>query len=97
MKSLMLVFALGTAALTATPMAHALQETAEAPSARVLNDIAYYDGADADPERHALNLVLPAEGAARAAVLWRHLLEPQTEEDFVAVMRHWAQLFDRAT
>ncbi|MBO6730802.1 MAG: alpha/beta hydrolase [Maricaulis sp.] len=72
MKSLMLVFALGTAAPTATPMAHALQDTAEAPSARVLNDIAYYDGADADPERHALNLVLPADGAARATVLWIH-------------------------
>jgi hypothetical protein len=49
------------------------------------------------PERAPWEAEGAAGGAARAAVLWRHLLEPQTEEDFVAVMRHWAQLFDRAT
>ncbi|WP_300529105.1 alpha/beta hydrolase [Maricaulis sp.] len=39
---------------------------------RIINDIAYFQGEGADAERHALNLVLPADGAPRATVLWIH-------------------------
>lgn len=41
-------------------------------STRTLTDIAYFEGAGADPQRHALNLVLPADGAPRATMLWIH-------------------------
>lgn len=33
-------------------------------------DLAYYDGADADPARHKLNLVLPETDAPTAVLLW---------------------------
>lgn len=41
-------------------------------STRTISDIAYYDGESADAERHALNLVLPADSAPRATMLWIH-------------------------
>ena len=33
-------------------------------------DLAYYDGADADPARHRLNLVLPGTDAPTAVLIW---------------------------
>lgn len=44
----------------------------ESPQTRTVMDLAYYEGADFDDRRHRLNLVLPAQGAPRATVLWIH-------------------------
>ena len=39
---------------------------------QVLEDLLYYDGEDANPDKHRLNLVLPADGEPRAGLLWIH-------------------------
>lgn len=72
MKHLTLALALGGVCLFYSPCARAQQEAEATAQVRVLADLPYYEGADAVPERHALNLVLPASGAPRATVLWIH-------------------------
>ena len=52
-------------------LAHTLTQD-ESEQTRTVMDLAYYDGADFDDRRHRLNLVLPADGAPRATVLWIH-------------------------
>lgn len=59
-------------AAVAAILAGAFAETPQETAGGVVEkpDLAYYDGADADPMRHRLNLVLPETGAPAATLLW---------------------------
>lgn len=73
MRYIALAVILSGAILTAAIPGTAEQEEVSASDRfKAIEDLAYYEGADAVPESHALTLVMPTQSKPRATLLWIH-------------------------